>query len=271
MKKINNKGFMLAELLAVTVVILVIFTAIYINFYPTMGEYENRISYNDIDSTYDSYYFKVFLLKYFDSNKTTENDILNTISTNKYVTIVANNVCQYALTVGSFSCSDLVNTYGIKEVILSNYQTANLKTTYPKTGLLYKYIQNLPDYVSATNDEKVLYRIVTKTKTGYTSDQLYAKKCGQITYSEWSNWKIENCQESDICQKEYKKVFDYNNGTSKPINCDTNPLCYKTGNEYHIITYPCVNNCNADIYLYRTRTAKSNDQDISSWTVSPCS
>ena len=52
MKKINSKGFVLAETLVVTVFLMVIFGMIYSNFYPLMGEYEKRENYNDVDSIY---------------------------------------------------------------------------------------------------------------------------------------------------------------------------------------------------------------------------
>ena len=49
MKKINNKGFVLAETLVVTVFLMVLFTMIYSNFYPLIGEYEKRENYDDVD------------------------------------------------------------------------------------------------------------------------------------------------------------------------------------------------------------------------------
>lgn len=51
MKK-NNKGFMLTELMVVSVAILVLFIAVYSNFYPSVGEYENRLHYNNISTEY---------------------------------------------------------------------------------------------------------------------------------------------------------------------------------------------------------------------------
>ncbi len=58
MKKINNSGFVLAETLVVTVFLMVIFTMLYRNFYPLIGEYEKRETYNDIDSIYSAYWLK---------------------------------------------------------------------------------------------------------------------------------------------------------------------------------------------------------------------
>ncbi len=58
MKKINNKGFVLAETLIVTVFLMVLFTMMYSNFYPLIGEYEKRESYDDVDSKYAVYWIK---------------------------------------------------------------------------------------------------------------------------------------------------------------------------------------------------------------------
>ena len=52
MKKINSKGFALAETLIVTVFLMVIFTMIYANFVPLVGEYEKREYYDDVNGKY---------------------------------------------------------------------------------------------------------------------------------------------------------------------------------------------------------------------------
>ncbi len=61
MKKLNNSGFVLAETLVVTVFIMTIFTILYNNFFPLIGEYEKREHYDDIDSKYKVYWLKNFL------------------------------------------------------------------------------------------------------------------------------------------------------------------------------------------------------------------
>ena len=58
MKKINNKGFVLAETLVVTVFLMILFTMIYSNFYPLIGEYEKRENYDDVDGKYVAYWMK---------------------------------------------------------------------------------------------------------------------------------------------------------------------------------------------------------------------
>ena len=58
MKKLNNKGFILAETLVVSIFLTVVFTMIYSNFYPIIGEYEKRESYDDVDGKYAAYWIK---------------------------------------------------------------------------------------------------------------------------------------------------------------------------------------------------------------------
>lgn len=61
MKKINNKGFALVETLIVTAFVVGIFSVMYANFYPMMGEYEKRENYDDISSIYNANLFKMLI------------------------------------------------------------------------------------------------------------------------------------------------------------------------------------------------------------------
>ena len=63
MKKIGNNGFVLAETLIVTVFLMVLFTMVYSNFYPLIGEYEKREDYDDIDSKYAVFWIKKLVMK----------------------------------------------------------------------------------------------------------------------------------------------------------------------------------------------------------------
>lgn len=58
MKKLNNNGFVLAETLIVTVFLMVLFTMLYSNYYPLIGEFEKRESYDDVDGKYAAYWIK---------------------------------------------------------------------------------------------------------------------------------------------------------------------------------------------------------------------
>ena len=58
MKKLSNKGFVLAETLIVTIFVLTIFTMIYTNYYPIIGVYEERETYDDVEGKYSAYWIK---------------------------------------------------------------------------------------------------------------------------------------------------------------------------------------------------------------------
>jgi len=58
MIKFNSKGFVLAETLVVTVFLMLIFSMIYRNFYPLIGEYNKREDFDDVDSKYATFWFK---------------------------------------------------------------------------------------------------------------------------------------------------------------------------------------------------------------------
>ena len=58
MRKINSSGFVLAETLVVAVFLMAIFTLIFTNFYPLIGEYEKRETYDDVDGKYAVYWLK---------------------------------------------------------------------------------------------------------------------------------------------------------------------------------------------------------------------
>lgn len=58
MKKINNKGFVLAETLIVSVFVLAIFAMLYTYYYPIIGLYEERETYDDVDGKFVAYWIK---------------------------------------------------------------------------------------------------------------------------------------------------------------------------------------------------------------------
>ena len=143
----NNKGFMMMELLVTSIAILVLFTSVYVNYYPTLGSYEERLSYNNIDSVYKNFYLRTCLLE---NNEITK---LGEVSSDK--------------------CSDLIDKLGIEYAYISNYSLSEIKKNPPKQ--LKEYISYLPLYdkqKNNTNDKDYL-RLFIKTKNGYSNMQIY--------------------------------------------------------------------------------------------------
>ena len=160
MKKLNNKGFMMAEVLAVSVVVLVLFGFIYANFMPTKGEYEKRINYNDVNSQYAIFYMRKH---YIDEGIIVNDD--------EFITLFNGEKCNNInSTTESDACTKLAKSLGIEELIVTKYQlTASFKNSY--NGKLDEYIDYLPEYKdSALSDES--NRLIVKTKTGYATTAL---------------------------------------------------------------------------------------------------
>ena len=161
--KKNNKGFALAEILAVTLVLMVIFTVLYSNFMPLAGEYEKNISYKDVSSQYTLHYFKKMLLTKVDKSALTLD--------NKKFKVLDSSICN-----SDASCTSLFNTFN-PYLILTKYNISELKsdianTTDETLKEFSSYISSSPDYKNRDNQEEV-YRLMIKTDSGYATSALF--------------------------------------------------------------------------------------------------
>ena len=135
--KLNKKGFVLAETLIVTVFVMVIFTVIYLNYYPILGKYNQREYYDDVDSKYYTYWLKRFIQ---------DDDIIDQSHWNKIITNI-NAVGGYELKCvepvnDDNNCLDVTPNYrsffaryleetGNKRIFISKY---NLESTIHTNG-----------------------------------------------------------------------------------------------------------------------------------------
>lgn len=178
MKKINlnRKGFMMAELLAVTVLVLIIFIVIYTNFVTTKGEYEKRIEYYDVDSMYANFYLKMYLLKKYNGTSPT--------LSNGYVDIITNSRnCKFKDNIDGYTCEKLRDEFNIQRAIITKY-----KPDSSYNGPLKTYINSLDVKTLSYNDE--VYRLTIVTDTGYASDQLFVTGCGDTSSSSYDSWIV---------------------------------------------------------------------------------
>lgn len=248
MKK-NNKGFMLTELMVVSVAILVLFIAVYSNFYPNIGEYENRLYYNNIDTEYALFYTRVMYLKYLKANTTTKNNLLTNVSNNNYVTLIENSTCNNYNFSNEFlnKCNINAKKFNIKTLILTSYNPEKIKTSSFTDARLSKYISYIPNY----NSDDELYRLIIKTDYGYANSNFYSKKCEKYTYSKWT-YTFKPCDvEEGMCERVNQLYINIGTWTSEKV-CEVNE-----GN---------LNLCETATTLYRTKT---NDT-WSDYTETPC-
>lgn len=188
MKKINNRGFVLAETLVVSVFIMTIFTIIYINFYPLIGEYEKREFYDDIDSKYQLYWYKRMIQnnKIVPPAKWTTID--NSIKTQGYYKMDKNNTPDAAY---KYIWEQYDKDTNVKELYITGFHldettAAGAEDIMPLdkhfkrvTGGsltldedLYDYIMYLPDYkYDSLNGAK--YRIIAEFERTYDDTNTY--------------------------------------------------------------------------------------------------
>lgn len=172
MKLKNNKhGFAMIEMLAVTIVVLVIFVLLYSNYIPSLANYEQRIKYNDITSKYSLFMLKkLYLRNGFDS------DIENYLNDNNNVDLLStsngNIGCKsdYINTDDKTYCDYLVNKLGITKLIVTKDSEATKNQTFENSKLFMNYIKylNKPVYNGS-------YRLIAETSTGYATTLLYTK------------------------------------------------------------------------------------------------
>lgn len=109
MIKLNNKGFVLIEILVSAVFVLALFSIVYSNFVPLIGEYEKREIYDDIDSKYGTYWIKRIIQS---ESVNFKGVILNNINTNFYHQFTCEDVTDSAT---KNVCENLVKSLDIEK------------------------------------------------------------------------------------------------------------------------------------------------------------
>ena len=176
----NSKGFAMAELLAVCIIVLGIFSMLFANYLPLLAEYENRISYNNVTAQYASHYIrKMYKTALEGGNGTTLKNTINSgISSGNGVFEVYgknNTKILSQLSSNRETLEKLIENYGIEEIAITKYILTNAKSNYNKDSLK-NYINYLPTYKNSiytganAEDNMELYRLIIKTKNyGYAT------------------------------------------------------------------------------------------------------
>ena len=227
-KKLKSmKGFAMAELLAVSLVILVLFSVLFSNYLPLVAEYENRIMYNDVSAQYAAYYVRQIVKDAIDDENFSVE--ITKINDNGYVSLfneekgenADNKICtlasskyneEKATESSEKACNKMIALYDIKEVIVTKYSLADLKNNkkYKQNdGSLYEYIEYLPKYENTIyKDGNDLYRIILKADNKYATtpvkvDYTTPGKCFTGTKYDGNNLTITGYNEEDPdCGKE---------------------------------------------------------------------
>ena len=158
----NNKGFVLAETLVVTIFVLLIFTILYNSAIPLLGRYEELSFYDEIDTTYDVYQFRKLL----------END-------KNYTSIISND---YKV----LTCNDFDN----KDDCNMLYSILNLKSSDLLLFINTDYINNTSFQNSITSYEVKDYLNYVNLESN--SNILVLSHDGYISYVELIDHNLKN-------------------------------------------------------------------------------
>lgn len=180
MLKINSKGFVLVETLVVAVFVSAIFSVIYSNFYPIMGEYEKREAYDDIDSKYAAFWFKRIIqsdsVNFTDVKADIGKSINDDISTNSYHTFKCSDIIDSDATAIKI-CNSLVTRLGVSHMYITNYKLGNRVDPNDKNNFkgkvdanssnvfssgLQDYVAYLPTYSKVPSLNGACYRLVVE-------------------------------------------------------------------------------------------------------------
>lgn len=173
MLKINSKGFVLVETLVVVVFVSAIFSVIYSNFYPIMGEYEKREAYDDIDSKYATFWFKRII----QSDSVNFTNIQNDITNNSYHEFNCSNDIVDSDVTAIKVCNSLVTRFGVEKMYITDYKLGNRDVSSDKNNFkdivekndpnvfssgLQDYVAYLPTYSKVPSLNGACYRLVVE-------------------------------------------------------------------------------------------------------------
>lgn len=165
--KLNNKGFILVETLIVGVFIMGIFSLLYTNFFPLIGEYERYKDYDTVESTYIAHWARMIALKGLPDSS------YNLANSAGYADI--SDCSLYTKSDGINSCAAFMTMNNISKLYLTPYSTSvfknHVKDNTNFTRSFREYISYLPTYSKNTNKTPSTgyYRVIVE----YISNNTY--------------------------------------------------------------------------------------------------
>ena len=171
-KVLNKKGFMLVETLIVGVFIMSIFSLLYTNFFPLIGEYERYKDYDTVESTYIAHWARMIALKGLPDSS------YNTAKNKGYLDIT--DCSLYTTSDGQQNCAAFKTMNNVSKIYLTPYSTSTFKSFVKDNNSFSRsfreYIAYLPTYSKNTSKTPTsgYYRVIVE----YVSDNTY--KYGNI-------------------------------------------------------------------------------------------
>lgn len=150
MKKNNKKGFIFAETIIISVVVLGALIFIYTQFMSINKSYQNSFRYNTVDKLYATKNIVEYV-------KTDGLDTLTSSLTGEYIDITS---CSSDYFLENKYCEDLYHNLGIKTVLFAKEDVTELKKqqNLPFTEEMKSYLKTIP------SKKENRYRIIAEFK-----------------------------------------------------------------------------------------------------------
>lgn len=226
MNKSYKKGFIFAELVAVSVTIITVLLVIYIQFVSVNDSYKRSFTYNNVDKLYLVDEFR----SYINTETTYLNSVYNLVDTNKYVDIT--------------SCGDVIENVYCRNLV-SSIDAKKIVITHINTKEFYEFVKDNEDFSSkfkeylktTSNKEESGYKIIIE----FNDSEIATLKLnvdihfsdGQVVY--YNPILDEKCNDGDAnCMKWYafldnsthyiRLILDHNLIPRIPFEKEVGPL-----------------------------------------------
>lgn len=207
-KRLDEKGFALAETLVCALFVAAIFLIIFENYLPLMAKYNRTEKYDDLDSKYIAFYIRTFIET--DTKTVIENvngkleagklmytfKPLAPTETDADITEIADDtagpfeLCTLLSKENKQKCQSFVDESNITKIFLIPYETTDLKDNIKNPGdpnmpeelknisvPLQLYIENMPSYkataASKTGYKRIIVEIKHEDKSTDDSNEVY--------------------------------------------------------------------------------------------------
>lgn len=169
----NNKGFMLAEVVVTSTIVLTALVSLYTTFSKLNSNYNTRKNYYNIDGMYA---IKGMINYSIETNKL--NEILSdeTTNFNKFY-FIENANCNSPYLNDNY-CSALVDLYGIQNMVIVSYKGNDKKSAVdlinPSNETFKDYIDFVKKYYNFNDNSKYNYLILVEYNTSDSKDLKYS-------------------------------------------------------------------------------------------------
>lgn len=173
----NNKGFMLAEVVITSTVVLTGLVALYTSFNKLYSSYQTRSAYYNIDGYYASNAIIKTLIDNKDLN-TIFSDETNGFKSNNHIFLVKNGYCTNITDCNKIN--NLIELYKIKNTVIIEWSETTIEEVLNKlqsTSINETFKDYLNNYVikhyDFSNQAEYNYLVITEYKTDNTNKEEY--------------------------------------------------------------------------------------------------